>query len=422
MKKELFKKPTGTLDILPEECTKRRHIEYELINFFSLYNYKEIRTPTFEKTELFKRGIGDYTDVVSKEMYSFHNDEFTLKPEMTAPVIRAYLENNLYNKSGIVKLFYISNMYRHERPQAGRYREFSQFGAEAIGSDSYLIDAEMISLAVKILERFGLKNIKTKINTIGSPEEREKFLERLKNYLRKHLDSLTEISKNRLDKNPLRILDTKDKTEIEILKSAPRLYDYLNDNTKQHFEKLINLLDKLSIKYEVDYNLVRGFDYYTSTTFEIVSEELGSQNAVIGGGRYDNLVVELGGNHTPAIGFACGIERLMLLMEKANYEYPTENPLNLYIVTFGKNAKEFALKTIINLREKNIKCDTDFLNKSIKAQMKEANKMNAEFTIVIGDNELNTGSAFIKRMDDGKEFKINLTQLEDLNLEEFKHL
>lgn len=422
MKKELFKKPAGTLDILPEVCSKRRHIEYELINFFSSYNYKEIRTPTFEKTELFKRGIGDYTDVVSKEMYSFHNDEFTLKPEMTAPVIRAYLENNLYNKAGIVKLFYISNMYRHERPQAGRYREFSQFGAEAIGSDSYLIDAEMISLAVKILERFGLKNIRTKINTIGSPEEREKFLEKLKNYLRNHLDSLSVISKNRLDKNPLRILDTKDNKEIEILKSAPRLYDYLNDKTKQHFEKLINLLDKISIKYEVDYNLVRGFDYYTSTTFEIISEELGSQNAVIGGGRYDNLVEELGGNHTPAIGFACGIERLMLLMDKANYIYPTEKPLNLFMVTFGENAKEFALQTIINLRAKNIKCDTDFLNKSIKAQMKEANKMNAEFTIVIGDNELNTGIALIKRMQDGKEFKINLTELEDINLEEFKHI
>ncbi|MCX7832928.1 MAG: histidine--tRNA ligase [Ignavibacteria bacterium] len=420
MKKELIRKPTGTNDLLPDECFKRRHIENILVNFFSCYNYKEIRTPTFEKTELFKRGIGDYTDVVSKEMYSFHNNEFTLKPEMTAPVIRAYLENNLDNLPGVVKLFYIANMYRHERPQAGRFREFSQFGAEAIGSDSFLIDAEMISLAVKILQKFGIKNIKTKINTIGTPEERKEFLQELKKYLLKHFDSLTEISKTRLEKNPLRILDTKEKHEIEILKSAPKLYDYLNKKTKQHFENLLSALSNINIQYEIDYNLVRGFDYYTSTTFEIVSEELGSQNAVIGGGRYDNLIEELGGKPTPAIGFACGIERFMVLIEKSNYNYPIEKPISIYFVTYGEKAKEYTLRTIIKLRDRNLMCDTDFLNRSIKAQMKEANKINAEYTIVIGEDELNTNKATIKRMKDGKEFVIDLNQLEYINIEDYK--
>ncbi len=421
MKKELIKKPTGTLDILPEDCIKRRHLENELINFFNNYNYKEIRTPTFEKTELFKRGIGDYTDVVSKEMYSFHNNEFTLKPEMTAPVIRAYLENSMYNLPGVVKLFYISNMYRHERPQAGRFREFSQFGAEAIGSSSYLIDAEMILLCIKILEHFGVGNVITKINTIGSPIERKDYLNELKKFLKDHIGSLTDTSKNRLEKNPLRILDTKDEKEIEILKSAPRLYDYLNDSTKKHFVNLLNLLDKLNIKYQVDYNLVRGFDYYTSTTFEIISNDLGSQNAIIGGGRYDNLVEELGGKSIPAIGFACGIERLLFLMEKNNYKFPSESIVNLFIVTFGDKAKDFALKTLIALRKRNIKCDTDFLDRSIKSQMKEANKIGSEFTIVIGDSEIDTNNALIKRMKDGKEFEISLNELEKINLDKFRN-
>ncbi len=421
MKKELIKKPTGTLDILPEDCIKRRHLENELINFFNNYNYKEIRTPTFEKTELFKRGIGDYTDVVSKEMYSFHNNEFTLKPEMTAPVIRAYLENSMYNLPGVVKLFYISNMFRHERPQAGRFREFSQFGAEAIGSGSYLIDAEMILLCIKILEHFGVGNVITKINTIGSPIERKDYLNELKKFLKDHIGSLTDTSKNRLEKNPLRILDTKDEKEIEILKSAPRLYDYLNDSTKKHFVNLLNLMDKLNIKYQVDYNLVRGFDYYTSTTFEIISNDLGSQNAIIGGGRYDNLVEELGGKSIPAIGFACGIERLLFLMEKNNYKFPSESIVNLFIVTFGDKAKDFALKTLIALRKRNIKCDTDFLDRSIKSQMKEANKIGSEFTIVIGDSEIDTNNALIKRMKDGKEFEISLNELEKINLDKFRN-
>jgi len=421
MKKELIKKPTGTLDILPEDCIKRRHLENELINFFNNYNYKEIRTPTFEKTELFKRGIGDYTDVVSKEMYSFHNNEFTLKPEMTAPVIRAYLENSMYNLPGVVKLFYISNMYRHERPQAGRFREFSQFGAEAIGSSSYLIDAEMILLCIKILEHFGVGNVITKINTIGSPIERKDYLNELKKFLKDHIGSLTDTSKNRLEKNPLRILDTKDEKEIEILKSAPRLYDYLNDSTKKHFVNLLNLLDKLNIKYQVDYNLVRGFDYYTSTTFEIISNDLGSQNAIIGGGRYDNLIEELGGKSIPAIGFACGIERLLFLMGKNNYKFPSESIVNLFIVTLGDKAKDFALKILTALRKRNIKCDTDFLDRSIKSQMKEANKIGSEFTIVIGDSEIDTNNALIKRMKDGKEFEISLNELEKINLDKFRN-
>ncbi|HPS66100.1 MAG TPA: histidine--tRNA ligase, partial [Ignavibacteria bacterium] len=268
----MIKKPAGTLDFLPTDVNRRNFVLKNVRDIFSLFNYREIQTPAFEKTELFRRGIGEETDIVSKEMYVFNNDEFTLKPEMTAPVIRAYIENSMFNLPGMQKLYYISNMFRHERPQAGRYREFTQFGAEAIGSDSILIDVEMISLSIRILEKFGLKKVYTKINTIGTPAERKTYLESLKNYLTDFSGSLSETSKIRLQKNPLRILDTKDEKEIKILENAPLLYDYLNDDSRKKFDKVTDLLGKSGINYVVDHRLVRGFDYYTSTTFEVISD------------------------------------------------------------------------------------------------------------------------------------------------------
>ncbi len=411
----IIRKPQGTLDILPEDSIKRIFIEDEVRRIFSNYNYKEIRTPTFEKTELFKRGIGEETDIVSKEMYSFHNDEFTLKPEMTAPVIRAYIENSLYNTSGIQKLFYISNMYRHERPQAGRYREFSQFGAEAIGSSDFYIDAEMISLGINILNNFGLTNLKIKINTIGNLDERKLYLEELKKYLSKHLNNLSETSKKRLDINPLRILDTKDKKEIEILDDSPILYDYLSDETKNHFQNVCKTLEKININFEVDFRLVRGFDYYTSTTFEIISDDLGSQNAVFGGGRYDRLVEQLGGKQTPAIGFACGIERLMIILAKRNYDYPKQYGVDICFVSLGNEARDFSFKAVDVLRKSDIICETDYLNRSIKAQMKEANKLNSKYVIIIGESELSSGKCIIKRMSDGEEKEIPLETIYKIN-------
>lgn len=406
-----IQKPKGTLDLLPDFAYKRKYIENKLGRIANLFNYREIRTPTFEKTELFKRSIGEETDVVSKEMYSFSNNEYTLKPEMTAPVIRSYIENNLNNESPIQKLYYISNMYRHERPQSGRYREFSQFGVEAIGSDDYLVDAELISLGAYMLNEFGINNVKIKINTIGTVKEREKYLESLKNYLNSHFNKLSADSKRRFESNPLRILDSKDKNDIDILLNAPVLYEYLNNDTKEHFINVLNTLKSLGINFEVDYKLVRGFDYYTSTTFEVVSEDLGSQNAIFGGGRYDKLVEQLGGSSTPAIGFACGLERLTMILEKNNYQFPGKKNVQFYFVTIGKESRDFTLKTMYELRKNGIKCETDFLNRSVKSQMKEANKMKAKYVVVLGEDELKNKKAKIKGMENSDETAFELDKI-----------
>jgi len=409
-----LQKPKGTLDILPEDVHKRIYVENTVRRICSYFNYDEIRTPTFEKTTLFERGIGEATDIVSKEMYSFNEREFTLKPEMTAPVIRAYLENGLCNKSPLTKLFYIANMFRHERPQAGRFREFEQYGVEAIGSNDFTIDAEMIYLGVAILKEFGIINVITKINTIGKPGERQKFTDNLKVYLQKYHNDLSADSKKRLELNPLRILDTKDGKEKEILKGAPRLYDFLEDDTKSHFSSVTGLLKDMDVAFEVDYNLVRGFDYYTSTTFEVISDDLGSQNAVFGGGRYDLLVEQLGGKPTPAIGFACGIERLMMILEKNNFSYPEKEGLKFYFICLGEEAKRKGLQITLELRKRNIKGDMDFLNRSIKSQMKEANKLNAKYVIILGENEIAGKLLKVKKMSDGTEFDIPFDNIEEL--------
>ena len=411
----LIQKPKGTFDILPKEAEQRRHISEKIRKTLSNYNYSEIQTPTFENTSLFKRSIGEETDVVSKEMYSFNDDEYTLRPEMTAPVVRAYLENSMYNESPVQKLFYFSNMYRHERPQAGRYREFSQYGIEVIGSGDFTVDVEVIAVGLQILNDFGIRDIKTKINNIGTQQERALFIDDLKKYLTKYLQVLSIDSRKRFEKNPLRILDSKDPSDIEVLENAPVLYEYLSKETKDFFSNVLDMLKDLRIKFEVDYRLVRGFDYYTSTTFEVISDELGSQNAIFGGGRYDMLVEQLGGKPTPAIGFACGIERLMIVLDKNEYQYPEKEQLKLFIVSIGEDAKKFALKTAIALRKKNFKCETDMLNRSVKAQMKEANRLNAEYAIVIGNEELESNEAKLKRMSDGIEIDVTVDKIYELN-------
>ncbi|MBL7127768.1 MAG: histidine--tRNA ligase [Ignavibacteria bacterium] len=411
----LIQKPKGTFDILPKEAGQRRHILEKIRKTLSNFNYSEIQTPTFENTSLFKRSIGEETDVVSKEMYSFNDDEFTLRPEMTAPVVRAYLENSMYNESPVQKLFYFSNMYRHERPQAGRYREFSQYGIEVIGSGDFTVDVEVIAVGLQILNDFGIRDIKTKINNIGTQQERALFIDDLKKYLTKYLKVLSIDSRKRFEKNPLRILDSKDPSDNEVLENAPVLYEYLSKETKDFFSNVLDLLKDLRIKFEVDYRLVRGFDYYTSTTFEVISDELGSQNAIFGGGRYDMLVEQLGGKPTPAIGFACGIERLMIVLDKNEYEYPEKEALKLFIVSIGEDAKKFVLKTAIALRKKNFKCETDMLNRSVKSQMKEANRLNAEYVIVIGNEELESNEAKLKRMSDGIEIDVSVDKIYELN-------
>lgn len=412
-----IQKPRGTYDIVPSEINKRRYVEDTARKIFSFFNFSEIRTPTFENTQLFKRGIGEETDIVSKEMYSFNDGEFTLKPEMTASVIRSYLENSLFNESPLQKLFYISNMFRAERPQKGRYREFSQFGAEAIGSADYTIDVEVITLADSILKSLGITDYRIKLNTLGTNEERKIYLEKLKEYFKGYESSLSETSKIRLEKNPLRILDTKNPEEIKLLENSPVLYDYLTDETKTHFQNILVSLDSMKIKYEIDRKLVRGLDYYTNTAFEFISNELGAQSAILGGGRYDVLVEMLGGKPTPAIGFAAGIERILILLEEKEKTgkqiFPADARLNLYIVNAGLNDKSKIQNLLLELRAAGIKCDSDFLVRSVKAQMKEANKLNAEFTVVLGENEIASQKVRLKRMSDGKEIEAELHRISD---------
>ncbi len=402
----LIQKPKGTYDLLPEKAFQRTYLESRLREIFSRFNYREIRTPTFEKTALFRRGIGEETDIVSKEMYLINKEEFALRPEMTASVIRAYLENSLYNESPLQKLFYISNMFRHERPQAGRLREHTQFGAEAIGSSDYMTDVEMILLGNAVLKEFNIKNIFVKINTLGTREEREAYLLEFKKYLSGYLNELSSDSQRRFEKNPLRILDTKDAKDIELLKDAPVLFNYLKDDSKKYFENILSALKSMNIRFEIDYKLVRGIDYYTSTAFEFVSDSLGAQNSLLGGGRYDLLVEQLGGKPMPAIGFGAGLERLTMILETNKFTFPKEESLKLYIVTMGEDSKMFASKLVNELRLSGIKCDTDFLNRSIKSQMKEANRMNSEYVLVLGESEMKSGSGKLKKMSDGTEVEV----------------
>ncbi|MBS1492175.1 MAG: histidine--tRNA ligase [Bacteroidetes bacterium] len=412
-----IQKPRGTYDLIPTEVVKRRYVEETTRKVFSNFNFSEIRTPTFENTQLFKRGIGEETDIVSKEMYSFSDGEFTLKPEMTASVIRSYLENSLYNESPLQKLYYISNMFRAERPQKGRYREFSQFGAEAIGSGDYSIDVEMIVLADSILKALGLKDYTITLNTLGTIEERKIYLDNLKAFLKPFESQLSETSKVRLEKNPLRILDTKNPEERKILENAPALYDFLNDESKNHFQNILSSLDALKIKYVIDYKLVRGLDYYTSTAFEFISAELGAQSTILGGGRYDVLVEMLGGKPTPAIGFAAGIERILILLEEkakaGRFTFPEDNKLNLYIVNAGLKDTSRIQSILTVLRTMGIKCESDFLSRSVKSQMKEANKYNAEYTIVLGENEITSQKCKLKRMADSKEIEADINRIYD---------
>ncbi len=412
-----IQKPRGTYDLIPAEVVKRRYVEETARKVFSNFNFNEIRTPTFENTQLFKRGIGEETDIVSKEMYSFNDGEFTLKPEMTASVIRSYLENSLYNESPLQKLFYISNMFRAERPQKGRYREFSQFGAEAIVSGDYSIDVEMITLGDSILKSLGLKDYTITLNTLGTNEERKVYLSKLKEYLKPFESKLSETSKVRLEKNPLRILDTKNPDERKILEGAPVLYDFLSHESKTHFQNILTSLDALKIKYVIDYKLVRGLDYYTLTAFEFISSELGAQSTILGGGRYDVLVEMLGGKPTPAIGFAAGIERILILLEEkekaGKFTFPEDNKLNLYIVNAGLKDNSKIQKLLLDLRAMGIKCDSDFLSRSVKSQMKESNKYNAEFTMVIGETEVDSQKCRLKRMADGKEIEADLNRIYD---------
>lgn len=410
----MIKAITGTKDILPSDIRKWYHLENLVKKIFQNYNYKEIRTPIFEETSLFARGIGEETDIVSKEMYTFKdrsNTSITLKPEMTAGVVRAFIEHSLGEKQSLTKVFYISPMFRQERPQAGRLRQFHQFGAEALGSYSPLLDAEMIEMAFEILKRLGLKDLSVKINSLGIPSARENYKNELRKYLADKKSKLTEESRIRLDKNILRIFDSKAEQDQEIMKNAPLLLDYLDDESKQDFDIVKNYLTNLNIPFEVEPKLVRGLDYYTKTTFEIISGKVGAQSSLCGGGRYDLLVEELGGKPTPGVGFAAGMERILLACENENVLSLPEPYIDVYLVRIENDLILKVSEIASALRKNDLAVDYDYLARSVKAQMRDANKLNARFVLFVGGDEYKNGELVIKNLATSEQEKVKASEI-----------
>lgn len=401
----------GTKDVLPNDVHKNQYIEATALDIASKFGYKEIRTPVFEHTELFQRGVGDTTDVVQKEMYTFDDKggrSITLRPEGTAGAVRSYLENGLCNEALPQKVCYLISCYRYEKPQAGRLREFHQFGVECFGSASPLADAEIIALAKSLFDTLGVKDLSLEINSIGCPTCRAEYHKALKKYFSSRKDELCDTCKSRLDRNPMRILDCKSPICHEIAEGAPVVIDYLCDECKEHFENVQKYLKAQNIEYTINPQIVRGLDYYTKTVFEFVSNSIGAQGTVCGGGRYDGLVEELGGQHTPSLGFAMGIERLMLLMEAQGCEFPEAEKPDLFIVALGEKATLKAVEIAKDMREEGFSALLDLNQRSVRAQMKYADKLGAKFNVVIGDNEVEAKTAKLKNMQTGEETEINL--------------
>lgn len=410
-----FKSIKGTKDILPNEVHIWQKAEETIRSVMEIFNYKEIRTPVFEETSLFTRGIGELTDIVGKEMYTFTDrggDSITLKPEVTASVIRAFIQNNLGEQQPLTKVYYISPAFRQERPQAGRFRQFHQFGAEAIGGANAEVDAEVIALSAAIYEKFGINEFEVRINSVGCQICRAGYKEILKSYLKKVSDKLSPDSQRRLETNPMRILDSKDENDRSLAQNAPLMKDHLCDECKNHFEKLQDILNQTGVKYIIDGRIVRGLDYYTKTAYEIVSKALGSQDALVGGGRYDLLVNELGGKPTPSVGFAAGLERLLMVLEKTK-GFKSEPPhLKLFLAVADEKSRTAVFKKTMNLRKEGISCEIDLLNRSLKAQMREADRQLAEYVVVIGENEIKSQRAMLKNMKTGAQEEISFSDIQ----------
>ncbi|MCQ2460611.1 MAG: histidine--tRNA ligase [Clostridia bacterium] len=406
----------GTQDVLPQDSYKNRFVEQTLAEIAGNYGFREIRTPVFEHTELFNRSVGDTTDVVQKEMYTFMDKgerSITLRPEGTAGAVRAFLEHGLFNEALPQKVFYLTSCYRYEKPQAGRLREFHQFGVECFGAESPAADAEVIALANEIFGFLGVKGLELQINSIGCPTCRAKYQEALKAYFESKKGDLCATCLSRLDRNPMRILDCKSPVCSGIAKDAPVVLDYLCDDCKDHFEKLKKYLDTMNIAYKINPTIVRGLDYYTKTVFEFVATGIGAQGTVCGGGRYDGLCEELGGNHIPALGFGLGLERLMLVLEAQGIKLPEDQKCNLYVAPAGEAASLYAAGLVNDLRAGGMFALFDVSDRGIKAQMKYANKIGAEYVVVIGDNELESGTAKLKNMESGEEMEVKLETLAD---------
>lgn len=405
----MIQKPKGTKDILPDEVYKWQYIESKIKDIFENAGMKEIRVPVFEHTELFSRGVGETTDVVQKEMYTFEDKggrSITLRPEGTAGVVRSYIENGMASQPTPIKLWYEMAMYRYENVQKGRLREFRQIGTEVFGTSSYLADVECIMLGVKIFKELNIPNIKLNLNSIGCPECRRKYQEALREFIRPNLEKYCDTCKTRFEKNPMRILDCKEKKCKEMNQGAPIILDYLCDDCREHFDKVKKMLTDLGVDFEIDAGIVRGLDYYTRTVFEFVSEDDGL--TVLGGGRYDGLVKEVGGQDTPAVGFAMGAERLLEVFERYNKDVAKPKVMDLYVANIGEKANEFATELVLKLRDKGVFVEKDICERSLKAQFKYADKNNAKFVLTLGDDEVETKKAKIKNMQSGEETEVEL--------------
>lgn len=406
----------GTMDITPKDIYKWQFIEKTARDVAKRYGFSEMRVPTFEATELFLRGVGDTTDVVQKEMYTFEDKggrSITLRPEGTAGITRAMIENSLYGDALPLKLYYILNCFRYEKPQAGRTREFTQFGVELFGSENPMADAHVISLVDTLLKELGIKNIALELNSIGCKNCRPKFNEALIKYFSQYKDKLCPTCLSRLEKNPLRILDCKSEVCSEIAKNAPTGLEFICDDCKDHFEKVKSALTSMGIDFVINPKIVRGLDYYTKTVFEFVSNNIGAQGTVCGGGRYDGLVEELGGPKMCGIGFGLGISRLIMLMENTGVEFPLPEKPMLYIGSMGDNASFKAMEIAKKLRNEGFYVEEDIMGRGVKAQMKYANKIGSAFSLVIGDNELSEDKAMIKNMENGEQTEIKLSNICD---------
>lgn len=408
--------PRGTQDILPSETPKWRYIEHKLSEIAERYNYKEIRTPMFESTDLFARGVGDSTDIVQKEMYTFKDKgdrSLTLRPEGTAAVVRSYIENKMHGEANQpIKLYYNGPMFRYERKQKGRYRQFVQFGVEAIGAENPAVDAEVLHMLYHIYSSFGLKSLKLVINSIGDMESRKEYKEALTEHFEPHIEHFCKDCQNRLYTNPMRILDCKIDRDQPSVKNAPKITDYLNDYSLTYYEEVKRHLDALGIPYVEDASLVRGLDYYTHTAFELMSEAdgFGAITTLSGGGRYNGLLEMLDGPSETGIGFALSIERLLLALEAEGIELDVEEPIDLFIVTMEESA-DAAVKILADLREAGVRADTDYLHRKVKGQMKQADRLQAKYSFVLGGNELTEGIVKLKEMNTGEETALKISEV-----------
>jgi len=412
--------PKGTHDVFPgaskpyENSRSWDFLETAFRDLARLYGYEEVRTPIFEQTELFTRAVGEGTDIVSKEMYTFDDKggrSMTLRPEGTAPVLRAYIENSIYAQGGVSKLFYIGPIFRYERPQEGRFRQHTQFGVEALGSRDPRIDAETIALALNFYNRIGLDRLIIKINTVGCSDCRPAYRTALLDFVRPVLDQMSPDNQRRFIENPLRMLDSKDEGDCKLLADAPNIIDYICDDCSAHFDKVREVLGQLKIDYALDLRLVRGFDYYTKTAFEIQSPDLGAQSAIGGGGRYDNLVEDLGGPATPGIGFGIGVERVLIALDKLGKSPHPDRSRSAFLVTLGDAARDAAPALLAQLRGAGVSADADYAGKGMKGQMRAADKSGAAYAVIIGDDELAASTAQLKTMASGEQRAVALCDL-----------